>query len=86
MIATGSEHDPGILRIDYPGFSGEESLEPIEWDQWFDAFENNGLAFIYQEETEDGGTSRFSKRVAREASDERPSRKRVARRRERASR
>lgn len=52
--------DPGVLRIDYPGFSGEDSLEEIEWDEFFKAFDKNKLAFLYQ-----GGRSRFSKLVDR---------------------
>src|ERR671922_351503 len=54
--------DPGILRIDSPGFSGEESLEPISWDEWFKAFDQNNLAFVYQDKPD----SRFSKLVARD--------------------
>ena len=57
--------DPGILRIDFPGFSGEETLEHIDWDEWFDAFEKNNLAFLYQEKVAGGRESRFSKLVAR---------------------
>ena len=57
---TGSGNDLGVLRIDYPGFSGQDTLERIEWDEWFDAFDRNNLAFLYQ-----GGRSRFSKLVAR---------------------
>jgi hypothetical protein len=62
---TGSNGDPGILRIDYPGVGDDESLEEIPWDQWFDAFERNELAFVYQEETKEGEESRFSKLVSR---------------------
>jgi hypothetical protein len=48
---TGSRRgNPGVLRIDYPGFSGEESLERIEWDQWFEWFDRDNLAFLYQDE------------------------------------
>jgi hypothetical protein len=61
---TGSGDDPGILRIDFPGGSGEDSLEEISWDEWFEAFEDNNLAFLYQEE-KDGQESRFSKLVSR---------------------
>jgi hypothetical protein len=32
---TAKGDDPGLLRIDYPGFSGEETLEPISWEEWF---------------------------------------------------
>lgn len=58
---TGSQDEPGLLRIDYPGFSGEESLEPIEWQTFFEAFEANELAFLYQ----DKRNSRFSKFISR---------------------
>ncbi len=57
---TGRGNDPGILRIDYPGFSGVETLERMAWDKWFDAFDKNNLAMVYQP------TSRFSKLVSRE--------------------
>ena len=57
---TGRGNDPGILRIDYPGFSGVETLERMPWDKWFDAFDKNNLAMVYQP------TSRFSKLVSRE--------------------
>ena len=66
---TDSENSAGLLRIDYPGFSGEDTLEEISWEEFFKAFEANGLAFLYQEETKDGEESRFSKLVARESDD-----------------
>ena len=64
---TQNKQGPGILRIDYPGFSGEDTLEPISWQAFFDAFEENNLAFLYQEETKDGSESRFSKLIDRNA-------------------
>ena len=65
---TGRNGDPGILRIDYPGRGDNESLEEISWEEWFDAFESNRLAFLYQEETKEGDESRFSKLISRESS------------------
>src|ERR1044072_8826078 len=62
---TESKNSAGLLRIDYPGFSGEDSLEEISWEEFFDAFEKNGLAFLYQDKTADGETSRFSKLIDR---------------------
>ena len=62
---TGSNGDPGILRIDYPGRGDDEALEEISWEDFFDAFEANSLAFVYQEETAEGEESRFSKFVSR---------------------
>jgi competence ComEA-like helix-hairpin-helix protein len=65
----GDENDPGILRIDFPGYSGEGSLEEISWDQWFEGFEANNLAIILQEQTADGQESRFNKLVSRDSVD-----------------
>lgn len=59
-----------LLRIDYPGFSGEERLEEISWDDFFEAFEENNLAFLYQEKTKDGKESRFSKLVDRDKAEQ----------------
>lgn len=64
---TGRSRDPGILRIDYPGFSGEETLESLSWDDWFRAFDANSLAFVYQDSVKGGQKSRFSKLVARDS-------------------
>ena len=55
----------GLLRIDFPG-GAEESLEEISWDKFFDIFDNNDLQFLYQEETKDGGKSRFNKFVGKD--------------------
>jgi hypothetical protein len=63
---TGSGDDPGILRIDFPGYTGEESLRQISWQQFFDKFEKERLAFLFQEETKNGHDSRFSKLTNRE--------------------
>ena len=55
-----------VLRIDYPGFSGEERLEEINWDDFFKVFDESNLAFLYQDKTKDGKQSRFSKLVDRD--------------------
>jgi hypothetical protein len=65
--ATRKKGEPGILRIDFPGFSGEETLEPISWEEFFRAFDENNLAFLYQETTKTGEISRFSKFVDRDS-------------------
>ena len=62
---TESKNSPGLLRIDYPGFSGGDSLEAISWDEFFIGFDENNLAFVYQEQKKDGSESRFSKLIDR---------------------
>lgn len=59
--STGGKQDPGILRIDFPGFSGQQSLEKISWDEFFESFDANELAFLYQDE------GRFNKLVRRDS-------------------
>ena len=55
----------GLLWINFPGYA-EENLEDISWDQFFKIFDENNLGFLYQEETKDGGESRFFKIVNKE--------------------
>ena len=64
---TDTTNSAGLLRIDYPGFSGEDTLEQITWEEFFTAFEANNLAFLYQDETKDGKESRFSKLIDRDS-------------------
>lgn len=63
--ATHSKDDAGILRVDFePG--AEEGLEEISWEEFFDKFEKENLAFLYQDKTKDGKPSRFFKFVQRD--------------------
>jgi hypothetical protein len=62
---AGDNGDPGILRIDFPGGVGEDQLEHISWDEWFDKFDESDLAFLYQEEKASGEGSTFFKLVNR---------------------
>lgn len=65
VSATRGQGDAGVIRIDFPGYSGEESLEEISWDEWFRKFEESDYAFVYQETTAEGGTSNFNRLVKR---------------------
>ncbi len=67
VARTASEDDPGIIRLDFPGYSGEGTLEAIEWDEWFDKFDEAGLALIVQDETAEGEQSNFNKLVRRDS-------------------
>lgn len=55
----------GILRIDFPGFRGEGTLEHVSWDEWFKIFDKHKLAFLYQDRKADGEPSTFNKLVRR---------------------
>ncbi len=61
------KRDVGMIRIDFPGYSGAGKLAPISWDEWFVKFDNSNLAMILQEETAKGQKSHFNKLVARES-------------------
>ncbi|HET7136914.1 MAG TPA: hypothetical protein VFI04_01035 [Gaiellaceae bacterium] len=59
VTETAADGDLGVLRIDFA--EPNDRLEEISWDDWFEAFEENKLAFLYQDE----GDSRFNKLVDR---------------------
>jgi hypothetical protein len=62
---TGGGDDVGMLRIDFPGYSGADSLQPISWDDFFEKFDERGLALVYQDTTR-GQKSNFNKLVSRD--------------------
>jgi hypothetical protein len=66
---TGSRGDIGMLRIDFPSAgraASQQKLQKISWDEWFSKFDERGLAFLHQDQTATGRTSRFNKLVNRE--------------------
>jgi hypothetical protein len=68
---TGGKRDTGMIRLDFPGYSGADSLQEISWDEWFKAFDENKLALLMQEETADGTQSNFNKLVSRDTANAR---------------
>jgi hypothetical protein len=56
---VNTEGAGGILRLDFG--EKEENLEQIDWPEFSRIFDENGLAFLYQDE----GESRFNKFVNR---------------------
>lgn len=44
----------GLLRIDFVEGAGsgghEDKLEEVEWEKWFEIFDENELAFLYSPE------------------------------------
>jgi hypothetical protein len=53
----------GVLRIDFG--EKEEEFDEINWNEFFRIFDQNKLAFLFQDETKDGKTSRFNKFIER---------------------
>jgi hypothetical protein len=60
---TESRDGESILRVDFQ--EPDEKLEPISWEEFFQTFEDRELAFLHQDKTADGKTSRFFKFVHR---------------------
>lgn len=83
---TGRGREVGILRLDFPGYSGAGSLDEISWDQWFQKFDANNLALIVQNKTARGKKSNFNKIVGRDTAEERARTGRRTTRRTRAGR
>jgi hypothetical protein len=63
VTETGGDGDAGILRIDFG--DEDEGLREISWDEFFKTFDESNLAFLYQDETNEGSESRFNKFVSR---------------------
>jgi len=61
---TGGGDDVGMIRLDFPGYSGADSLEEISWDDWFDKFDESNLALLVQERTAQGQKSNFNRLVS----------------------
>jgi hypothetical protein len=55
----------GVLRIEFD--ESDERLEDSDWDEFFSVFDDRKLAFVYQEQTSDGRTSRFNKLISRDS-------------------
>ena len=63
VVRTGKGKG-GILRFDFG--EKDEKLEEISWEEFFQIFEDSHIAFLHQDKTADGKTSRFFKFVERD--------------------
>ena len=54
----------GILRIDFQ--EPDDALDEVDWDEFFQIFDESNLAFLHQDKTADGSVSRFNKFVSRD--------------------
>jgi len=60
-----SSQGGGVLRIEFD--ASEDRLDDAYWDEFFGVFDDRRLAFVYQETTSDGQTSRFNKLISRDS-------------------
>ncbi|HZT24266.1 MAG TPA: hypothetical protein VFA57_01065 [Pseudolabrys sp.] len=60
---TESASGPGILRLDFA--PKDDALEQVGWNAFFEKFEKEKLAFLYQDRTDSGEMSRFHKFINR---------------------
>jgi hypothetical protein len=67
VASTHKRGDAGIVRIMFPDSrqSENDNLVEISWDEFFDKFEEQELALVYEED------SMFSKIVGRDSVEER---------------
>jgi hypothetical protein len=57
-----------MIRIEFRDAPNrlDENLEEIDWDEFFEKFDDAGLAMVYQETTAAGEQSNFYRLVKRE--------------------
>jgi hypothetical protein len=63
------EDQDGVLRIDFHEHTAGQTLEPISWQEFFEQFEQQGLAFVYQDETSGDVPSRYFRFTRRGTND-----------------
>ncbi|MFP4052736.1 MAG: hemerythrin domain-containing protein [Phycisphaerae bacterium] len=63
QVEGTGDGDPGVLRIEFPDAGKADSLKRIQWPSFFKKFDEQGLALLYQDQTERGEISRFCKLV-----------------------
>ena len=65
VVRGTRDNASAVLRIDFPGGAGEDELEQVSWDEWFEIFDRSELALLYQERQAGGEDSTFFKLVRR---------------------
>lgn len=68
VMGTGGKGDTGLVRLDFPGFSGAGKLQEISWEDFFEKFDEQKLTLVYQDVNKAGQKSNFNKLVARDGS------------------
>jgi hypothetical protein len=65
VASTEHKGQTGIIRLEFPDapHHNDSALQEISWDEFFEKFDDSGLAFTYQEHTAEGEQSNFNKLV-----------------------
>ena len=68
VASTVSDDDVGLIRLEFPSATNanDSNLTEITWDEFFEKFDEGGLALVYQEQTAAGDTSSFNRLIKRE--------------------
>lgn len=61
-----NEEGAGVLRIMFTQ-QASDRLKEVDWDTFFQTFDQSNLEFLYQDKTKDGRESRFFKFIQGEA-------------------
>jgi hypothetical protein len=64
---TGGKNDTGLLRLDFPGYSGGDSLQETSWDEWFNEFDRSELALLIYPDNAPKDKRNFNKLVSRDS-------------------
>lgn len=65
VTSTHSKNEPGILRFCFPKAPNHNNanLRELDWDEFFEKFDENGLELVYQDVTAEGAESNFNKLI-----------------------
>jgi hypothetical protein len=65
VASTERKGEPGILRFQFPKAknANDSKLKEISWEEFFEKFDDNGLALVYQDVTAEGAESNFNKLI-----------------------
>ena len=67
---TRSKTGGGLLRVEFR--DPADALDEVDWDGFFEVFEENKLAFLHYDRRKDGQISRFSRFLCRDGENARP--------------
>jgi hypothetical protein len=69
MIDSEKGESATHLRLKFPGREDGASLQETVWEAWLKKFEQNQLAFLYQDQIANGEPSHYNEIVRRETAD-----------------